>query len=102
MMRARCSSRCWTKAGLVVALVSAFGAGCDEDGKTAPDECGTSLEIYDIQQNPPANPDDSPNPCITPVGDAFGPPAQTGGTGQTTGGTSNGAGDTSEAGAGGR
>jgi hypothetical protein len=61
--------------------------GCDEDGKTAPEKCGTPpLEIFDIQNPPSSSGDggaggDATNPCVTPVGHAVSPSAGTGGTG---------------------
>jgi hypothetical protein len=74
------------KGALCASLLVLTAAGCDEDGKTAPEKCGTPpLEIFDIQ-NPPSSGGEgaggeATNPCVTPVGHAISPSAGTGGTG---------------------
>ena len=73
------------KAALGASLLLLATAGCDEEGKTAPEKCGTpALEIFDIA-NPPDDRSDGAggdgNPCVTPIGHALSPSAGTGGTG---------------------
>jgi hypothetical protein len=76
-------SRVGTPAALGVLLFSLLSAACEEDGKTAPDEClEPRLEIYDIQGGAPA---ETKNPCVTPIGHAVNQSAAT--AGSSTGGT---------------
>ena len=90
----------WRKAIPAVSVALLCAAGCGEDGKTAPDDCGESLDIYDIKNAPPANAGDQPSDCVTAVGDAYSPPADASDIDQTVGGAPSGS-ETSEAGAGG-
>lgn len=90
----------------VAALLALVAVACDEDGKTAPDTCADPpLEIYDLAEEDPAEPGDQANPCVTPVGDAFSPPAElegsTGGAPPSTPSDGGAGGDASDAGAGG-
>jgi hypothetical protein len=77
------------QAALAAVLLSfvASLAGCEEDGKTAPDAClDPALEIYDIAAGAPA---ETTNPCVTRIGHSvsyIGDPT-TAGT-SSTGGTS--------------
>jgi hypothetical protein len=64
-----CKSTGWAKVAVGLLLLGAASAACDEDGKTAPDKCGTPpLMIYDVQGGAQ---DADGNPCVTPVGHAI-------------------------------
>ncbi len=103
------------RGALGAALLISIALGCDEEGKTAPETCiTTDFETYDIQ-DPPENPPDADNPCLTAIGHAVSPANEIGGStsvggtagsGGTAGtsvdaGGAGGAPDTAQAGAGG-
>jgi hypothetical protein len=88
------------KGAIGASLLILIALGCDEDGKTAPEKCGTPpLQIYDIQ-DPPADDDSADNPCVTPIGHAVSPAGELGGS-TANGGSSVNGGAPSDAGAGG-
>jgi hypothetical protein len=96
-----------SKVTIAVVVSALLGVACDEEGKTAPATCADPpLPIYDISAGAPAEPGDQVNPCVTPVGDAYSPPTDVGGsTGLPPSGSGgeagDGAGGASNAGAGG-
>jgi hypothetical protein len=59
----------WATLVLGLLVLGAASTACDEDGKTAPDKCGTPpLMIYDVQGGAQ---DADANPCVTHVGHAI-------------------------------
>jgi len=55
--------------GMLLLLVLAGVAACDEDGKTAPDRCADpALPIFDIQAAGAPADDNAQYPCVTQIG----------------------------------
>jgi hypothetical protein len=74
-------------------LLGALAVACEEDGKTAPEKCGSPpLLIYDVQGGAQGDPD--ANPCVTDEGHAVSVilPASSGGSAPTNTGGSGGKG----------
>lgn len=94
------------KAALSVLLlvVSAGAAACDEDGKTAPERCADpALPIYDMQAAGAPADDNAKYPCVTEVGHAIsqqGPTTTPTSTGGSAGKAATGNGNAVTAGAG--
>ncbi len=77
--------------GCCAGVLCAVAVACDDDGKSAPPACSDPpLELFDVAAGAPASPGDQVNPCVTPVGDAYSPPPQFGGSSSGGSGTSDG------------
>jgi len=82
-------------------LLVAVAAACSDDGKTAPEKCGTPPlhGPYDLQGGAK---DDDGNPCVTPVGHSVSQIISSTSGGNSTGGSTAGSGGKGSAGSAGK